>query len=110
MDDVAQDALARKLPALRRVLERHGVTAQETAFVGDDIPDLPILREVALPVAVGNAVPTIRDTCAVHLERAGGRGAVREFAELLLRARGEWQRALDLYLAARAELPLEATL
>jgi 3-deoxy-D-manno-octulosonate 8-phosphate phosphatase KdsC-like HAD superfamily phosphatase len=48
--------------------------------------------------------------CAVQLERAGGRGAVREFAELLLRARGEWQRALDLYLAARAETPLEATL
>jgi len=46
----------------------------------------------------------------VQLDRAGGRGAVREFAELLLRARGEWQRALDLYLAARAETPLEATL
>jgi len=109
-DDVAQDALARKLPALRRVLERHGVTADETAFVGDDIPDLPILREVALPVAVGNAVPIVRDACTVQLDRAGGHGAVREFAELLLRARGEWQRALDLYLAARAEIPLEATL
>lgn len=109
-DDVAQDALARKLPALRRVLERHGVTAQESAFVGDDIPDLPILRAVALPVAVGNAVPTVRDVCVLQLDRAGGRGAVREFAELLLRARGEWQRALDLYLAARADTPLEATL
>ncbi len=92
------------------MLERHGVTADETAFVGDDIPDLPILREVALPVAVGNAVPIVRDACTVQLERAGGHGAVREFAELLLRARGEWQRALDLYLSARAEIPLEATL
>lgn len=110
MDDVAQDALARKLPALRRVLERHGVTAQETAFVGDDIPDVPILREVGLPVAVGNAVPIVREMCALQLERAGGRGAVREFAEVLLRARGEWERALELYLAARAEVTLETTL
>lgn len=110
LDDVAQDALARKLPALRAVLDRHGVTSEETAFVGDDIPDLPILRNVALPVAVGNAVPEVRDVCALRLEQHGGRGAVREFAELLLRARGEWQRALDLYLAARAEIPLEATL
>ena len=109
LDDVAQDAQARKLPALRAMLDRHGVTADETAFVGDDIPDLPILREVALPVAVGNAVPEIREVCSVQLDHTGGRGAVREFAELLLRARGEWQRALDLYLAARAAEPLEAT-
>lgn len=109
LDAVAQDALARKLPALRAVLDEHGVTAEQTAFVGDDVPDLPILRAVALPVAVGNAVPEIRDVCTVQLEQHGGRGAVREFAELLLRARGEWQRALDLYLAARAEVPLEAT-
>jgi 3-deoxy-D-manno-octulosonate 8-phosphate phosphatase (KDO 8-P phosphatase) len=108
LDDVAQDALARKLPALRSVLDRHGVTADETAFVGDDIPDLPLRRDAALPVAVGNAVAEVREVCSLQLEQHGGRGAVREFAELLLRARGEWQRALDIYLAARASVTLEA--
>lgn len=105
-DELSQDAQALKLPAFRRILERHGVRPEECAFVGDDFPDLPVLRVVGLPVAVGNAVPEIRAACTVHLTRAGGNGAVREFAELLLRARGEWARVVDEYLAERADPPL----
>jgi len=103
LDGVAQDDQARKLPALRRLLARDGVTLAETAFVGDDIPDLGILRVVGLPVAVGNAVAEIRQVANVQLTRPGGFGAVREFAELLLRARGEWDTVVERYVTEKSE-------
>ncbi|HEU6452409.1 MAG TPA: HAD hydrolase family protein [Gemmatimonadaceae bacterium] len=107
VDDLAQDAQARKLPAFRRILERHDVLPEEAAFVGDDFPDMGILRMVGLPVAVGNAVPEIRKVCKVQLERHGGHGAVREFTELLLKARGEWDAVVERYVASRSGAPLE---
>jgi 3-deoxy-D-manno-octulosonate 8-phosphate phosphatase (KDO 8-P phosphatase) len=107
VDDLAQDAQARKLPAFRRILERHDVLPEEAAFVGDDFPDMGILRMVGLPVAVGNAVPEIRKVCKLQLERHGGRGAVREFTELLLKARGEWDAVVERYVASRSGAPLE---
>ncbi|HEV7705748.1 MAG TPA: HAD hydrolase family protein [Gemmatimonadaceae bacterium] len=107
VDDLVQDAQARKLPALRRLLERYDITAEETAFVGDDFPDLPVLRAVALPVAVANAALEIRSMCSVQLTRTGGFGAVREFAELLLKARGDWERVVSDYLVERIDTKLE---
>jgi 3-deoxy-D-manno-octulosonate 8-phosphate phosphatase (KDO 8-P phosphatase) len=107
VDDLAQDAQARKLPAFRRILERHEVSFEEAAFIGDDFPDLAILRLVGLPVAVGNAVPEIRSACTLQLERAGGRGAVREFTELLLKARGEWDAIVEEYVSSRADHSIE---
>jgi len=107
VDDLAQDSQARKLPAFMRMLHRHGLTADQAAFVGDDFPDLSILREVALPVAVGNAVPEIREMCELRLTRMGGHGAVREFAEMLLRARGVWDEVVGRYVAERSTAPHE---
>ena len=110
VDDVAQDALARKLPALLAILERRGIAPEEVAFIGDDFPDMGILRLVGLPVAVGNAVPEVRAACRLQLSRSGGRGAVREFAELLLKARGEWERVCEEYVASRSRPePAEVT-
>jgi 3-deoxy-D-manno-octulosonate 8-phosphate phosphatase (KDO 8-P phosphatase) len=102
VDDLAQDAGAFKLPAFRRILARHGVAPEEAAFVGDDFPDVALLRMVGLPVAVGNAVPEVRRICRMHLTRDGGRGAVREFAEVFLKARGEWEMLWEAYVAERA--------
>ena len=102
IEDVAQDAQARKLPAFRRILERNGVAPEEAAYVGDDFPDLAVLRIVGLPVAVGNAAPEIVRACKLRLSRNGGRGAVREFAELLLKARGEWDHVCERYVAERS--------
>jgi 3-deoxy-D-manno-octulosonate 8-phosphate phosphatase (KDO 8-P phosphatase) len=110
IEDVAQDNLARKLPAFLKILGKHGIDPQDAAFIGDDFPDLGILRVVGLPVAVGNAVPEIASVCQLRLTRHGGRGAVREFAEILLKARGEWQSVCERYVAVRAtetdEVPL----
>jgi 3-deoxy-D-manno-octulosonate 8-phosphate phosphatase (KDO 8-P phosphatase) len=100
--DVAQDEQARKLPAFLAILERHGMSADEAAFVGDDFPDMAIMRRVALPVAVDNAVEEIKRVSTVRLRRRGGHGAVREFAELLLGARGQWEAIVERYVAERS--------
>jgi len=90
-----------------RLLERYDITPEETAFVGDDFPDHPVLRVVGLPVAVANAVPEIRALCSVQLTRTGGNAAVREFAEMLLKARGDWERVVSDYLVERIDTKLE---
>lgn len=102
VDDCIQDRHARKVPALRRLLERRGLDWQEVAFVGDDLPDLGVMRLVGLPVAVGNATAEARACARLTLTRTGGAGAVREFCEVLLRARGEWDAQVERYVASRA--------
>jgi len=102
IDDVAQDDSAQKLPAFLKILQRHGLRPADAAFIGDDFPDMPLLKIVALPVAVGNAVAEVRAVCSLRLTRTGGAGAVREFAELLLKARGEWKAVSDAYVAERS--------
>jgi 3-deoxy-D-manno-octulosonate 8-phosphate phosphatase (KDO 8-P phosphatase) len=106
IEDVAQDANAMKLPAFMGILDRHGIAPAETAFIGDDFPDMAVLRVVGLPVAVGNAVPEINAVCRLRLTRHGGRGAIREFAEQLLKARGEWDSVCEKYVQERS-LPAE---
>ncbi|HEY0778646.1 MAG TPA: HAD family hydrolase [Gemmatirosa sp.] len=101
-DDVVQDPRARKLTALREIAAKHGIGLDEMAFVGDDLPDVPALRAVGLGAVVENATPDARREGQVHLTRAGGAGAVREFAELLLRARGEWDSLVARYVDGRA--------
>lgn len=103
VDELVQDRHARKVPALRRLLEKRGLDWSEVAFVGDDLPDLGVMRLVGLPVAVANATPEARRAATVQLTRAGGAGAVREFCELLLRARGEWETQVEAYVASRSE-------
>jgi 3-deoxy-D-manno-octulosonate 8-phosphate phosphatase (KDO 8-P phosphatase) len=104
IDAVAQDPRAMKLAGWRRILRDFGLSNDDAAFVGDDLPDLPILREVALSVAVGNACDEVRQACHVQLVRRGGHGAVREFAEALLKARGTWSAAVDEYVRERSRI------
>src|SRR5689334_11920612 len=102
IEHVAQDHDAQKLVGLRRILDRLQLGMEHVAHVGDDFPDVAILRRVALPVAVGNAVPEVRALAHVQLTRTGGRGAVREFVEMLLRARGVWDDVVGRYVAERS--------
>jgi 3-deoxy-D-manno-octulosonate 8-phosphate phosphatase (KDO 8-P phosphatase) len=105
IDDFAQDPHAQKLPAFLHMLDRHGIAPSETAFIGDDFPDMAVLKLVGLPVAVANAVPEIKEICTMQLTRSGGAGAVREFAEVLLKARGDWEPVTERYVAERS-LPI----
>lgn len=104
-----QDVHARKLPALRRLCVDVDCRLDEVAFIGDDLPDLGVMREVALPVAVGNAVAEVRRTAKLQLAAHGGRGAVREFAEVLLHARNEWHDAVERYVQSRSTEPTPDT-
>ncbi|HUF30976.1 MAG TPA: HAD hydrolase family protein [Gemmatimonadaceae bacterium] len=101
-DAIVQDRNARKLPAFLEMLDELAIAPGECAFIGDDFPDMGVLRIVGLPVAVANAVPEVRAACLLQLERSGGCGAVREFAEGLLRARGEWNTVAEQYVAERS--------
>src|SRR5215467_7095105 len=68
VDDVAQDPDGHKLIGFMRILKRHGISANETAYVGDDFPDMALMRIVGLPVAVANAVPEVRGICSHQLK------------------------------------------
>jgi 3-deoxy-D-manno-octulosonate 8-phosphate phosphatase (KDO 8-P phosphatase) len=103
VEDVAQDPDGYKVAAFTRMLAKHGIEPRECAFVGDDFADIPVLRIVGLPVAVANAVAEVRHECRVHLDNEGGRGAVREFCERLLKARGAWDDAWRGYVADRSD-------
>lgn len=99
--EVHQDRTAAKLPIATKLLQRLGLDWEEVAYIGDDLPDLPVFRRVGLPVAVGNAAPELRAVAHWITRRSGGRGAIREFVEALLHARGEWVEHVEGYLKAR---------
>lgn len=102
IEDVYQDAEARKMPVLEKLLAEHGLGWGEVALLGDDLADLPALGRVGLAATVANAVLEVRRVATWQSSREGGRGAVREFAEALLRARGEWDGLVDEYCRERA--------
>ena len=79
-----------KLAALAEVLAATGLTPEEVCAVGDDLPDLPVLRRCGLAVAVADACPEVRAAAAYVTAAPGGRGAVREAVEWLLKAQGRW--------------------
>ncbi len=88
-----------KRPAFDDILSRAGVSAEETAYVGDDLPDLVILERVGLAVAVANATAEVKRQAHYVTRARGGDGALREVVELILRAQGKWS---ELYRSARA--------
>jgi 3-deoxy-D-manno-octulosonate 8-phosphate phosphatase (KDO 8-P phosphatase) len=104
VDEYISDTSARKLPAFESVLQKRGVRWEEACFIGDDLADLPILRRVALPVAVANASPEVKGAARFSTTRGGGRGALREFAEAFLKARGVWAEVVRNYLRERGDV------
>lgn len=84
-----------KAAALATILYETGVAAAAVAFVGDDLPDLPIMRRVGIPIAVGDAHDLVQQAAVLTLRSTGGHGAVRELSERILKARGEWESLVD---------------
>jgi 3-deoxy-D-manno-octulosonate 8-phosphate phosphatase (KDO 8-P phosphatase) len=79
-----------KAHLVQSIMERLRVSAAEVAAMGDDLPDLPVLRMVGFPLAPADAVAEVRRAARWVSRRTGGAGAVREAVEMLLRARGAW--------------------
>jgi len=96
---VAYQGSANKAALLRRVAKEHGIALEEMTYIGDDVDDLPAMRIVGLPVAVGDAVRAVHDAALYVTEIPGGYGAVREVIELLLTAQGRMDEAVSGYLA-----------
>jgi 3-deoxy-D-manno-octulosonate 8-phosphate phosphatase (KDO 8-P phosphatase) len=86
-----------KLPALRRLLESTGVRAEQACAICDDVPDLGLLVNCGLAVAVADAAPEARAAAHYVTQAPGGRGAVREVIELILRAQGRWAAVVDRF-------------
>jgi 3-deoxy-D-manno-octulosonate 8-phosphate phosphatase (KDO 8-P phosphatase) len=88
-----------KIPILEEILRESGVAPEETAFIGDDLTDIVVMRRVGMGFAVGNAREEVK-RAATHVTNAiGGTGAVREVCELILQAQGHWPAILAKYEA-----------
>lgn len=92
------DGVKDKGAVLSDIVRKTGVAAEHIAFVGDDLPDLPLLKKVGTAVAVADAHPFVRSHAHLVTRAAGGRGAVREICEAILEARGDWDRICRSYL------------
>jgi 3-deoxy-D-manno-octulosonate 8-phosphate phosphatase (KDO 8-P phosphatase) len=86
-----------KAVPFKDVLRRFRVKPEEICFIGDDLIDLPVLKRVGLAVAVPNAVEEVKSAAHYVTERYGGRGAVREICDLLLKSQGKWDLAASKY-------------
>jgi 3-deoxy-D-manno-octulosonate 8-phosphate phosphatase (KDO 8-P phosphatase) len=84
-----------KMPAFEEILQQAGVAESQVAYVGDDLPDLPIMRRVGLAIAVGDAVPLVRHAAHYVAKAHGGKGAIREAVELILKSKGIWEEMID---------------
>ena len=88
-----------KIPILEEILSKKGLALEEAAFVGDDVVDLPVMTRVGFSVVVADASEYLFDTAHYVTLAPGGRGAVREVAELILGVQGLWEKVARLYFA-----------
>jgi len=86
---------ALKMPAYEEILRKAGVSDCAVAYVGDDLPDIPLLRRVGLAIAVGDAVPEVKEAAHYTTKALAGHGAIREAIELVLKSKGIWEAMID---------------
>lgn len=98
---IVRQGVEDKLATTAAILSECGLTWEETAFIGDDLPDLSVMTRSGVGIAVADACAEVRAAAAIVTELPGGRGAVREAVERLLRARGSWDSIVARYAAVR---------
>jgi len=91
-----------KIPILDEILEKSGLDPRQVAYVGDDYTDVVIMHRVGFAVATANAKPEVKAEAHYVTAAPGGKGAVRETVELLLRAQGRWAEILQHYEIGRS--------
>jgi len=90
---------AKKTQAFEECLQKAGVTEDEVAYLGDDLPDMPLASRAGLGVCVADGAPELKAICHFTTRKPGGRGAAREVVELILKAQGRWEEAVPQALA-----------
>jgi YrbI family 3-deoxy-D-manno-octulosonate 8-phosphate phosphatase len=96
--DIVRQGADEKLPVMRQILDESELTAEQTCYLGDDLPDLPVIRAVGLGVAVADACAEVCKAADYVTTAGGGSGAVRETIELILKAQGRWDDVIQTYL------------
>lgn len=96
IDKVYQDAL-RKGEIFKKILVDFKVSPEEVCYIGDDVVDIPVLKNVGLAVSVPNAVPEVKKEAHYITKRKGGRGAVREVIDLILKSQNKWDEVMKRY-------------
>lgn len=86
-----------KLKIYQKVLKKFHVKDSEVCFMGDDLLDLPIIKRAGLAVAPPNAIQEVRNIAHYTTQKHGGKGAVRELAEIILKSQGRWDKAISAY-------------
>jgi 3-deoxy-D-manno-octulosonate 8-phosphate phosphatase (KDO 8-P phosphatase) len=89
----------KKTQAFEECMQKAGVSAEEVAYLGDDLPDIPLAQRAGLAVCVADGAAELKAACHFTTERRGGRGAAREVIELILKAQGRWEEAVPLAIA-----------
>ena len=84
-----------KMPAYEDIVQKAGVPDSAVAFIGDDLPDIPLMRRVGLAVAVGDAAPEVKEAAHYTTRALAGHGAVREAVELILKSKGIWEAMIN---------------
>ena len=84
-----------KTPAYEEILRKAGLSDFAVAYIGDDLPDIPLMRRAGLAIAVGDAVPEVKHAAHYTTKALAGHGAVREAVELVLKSKGIWEAMLD---------------
>jgi 3-deoxy-D-manno-octulosonate 8-phosphate phosphatase (KDO 8-P phosphatase) len=90
---------ASKTKAFEECLEKAGVTEDEVAYMGDDLPDIPLAMRAGLAVSVADGAEELKAVCHYTTRQLAGRGAAREVIELILKAQGRWEEAVPKALA-----------
>ena len=90
---------AKKTAAFEECVQKAGVTEDEVAYMGDDLPDIPLARRAGLAVCVADGAPELAAVCHFTTRRLAGRGTAREVVELILKAQGRWEEAVPRALA-----------
>ncbi len=95
--DAVFENISPKTRVLQKILKKYRINKEELCFVADDLVDLGLMREVGLPIAVVNACAEIKKAATYITSREGGKGAVREVAELILKTQGKWDELIKTY-------------
>ena len=88
-----------KRAAYEEIKTRHALSDEAVGYIGDDLVDLAVMQRVGFPAAPADACAEVRDLCAFVAAAAGGRGAVREIIEFLLKAQGRWESVVERFTA-----------
>ncbi len=96
IDRIYQNAV-RKLEVFERILSDFKVSPEEICYIGDDVIDIPVLKRVGFAVCVPNSVPVVKDVVHYITKKEGGRGAVREVIDMILKTQGKWSELMKRY-------------